>query len=241
MANGLVTKSDCAGGGLIEISDLSFSYGINRHVLFRHLTLTLLPGGCVALMGSSGSGKSTLAKLLQGLYLPTEGQIKIDNRDIRYLAANELRGYFGTVPLETMLISGTIYENVTIANRNANFEQVLQACRWADIHNDINRLPNGYQTSIGEHGMGLSDEQKVRLAVARALMKQPKILIFDEATSSLDLPAAERLALTVNQLKRCATILFITHQLPQSLDVDEVVTLGASANAKQKGFVLDDQ
>ena len=222
----IVPARDNAGQGGIEIRDLSFRYGDNRPYLYRHLELVLRPGACVALMGRSGSGKSTLAKLLQGFYLPTEGQIKIDGRDIRHLAANELRSYFGVVPQETVLFSGTIYDNLIIANPNATFEQLIQACRWAEIHDTIDRLPEGYQTRIGEHGAGLSGGQKQRLAIARALLKRPKILIFDEATSDLDRTTAEQFARTINQLKGKVTMLFISHQLPEGLEVDEVVTLG---------------
>jgi subfamily B ATP-binding cassette protein HlyB/CyaB len=223
----IVPARDSAGRGTIEIADLSFRYGDNRPYLYRHFNLVLRPGGCVALMGQSGSGKSTLAKLLQGFYLPTEGQIRIDGRDIRHLSANELRSYFGVVPQETVLFSGSIYENLLVANPSATFEQVIQACRWAEIHDTIEQLPQGYQHRIGEHGAGLSGGQKQRLAIARALLKRPKILIFDEAASNLDRPTAEQFARTINQLKGKVTLLYITHQLPEELEVDEVVTLGA--------------
>jgi subfamily B ATP-binding cassette protein HlyB/CyaB len=212
--------------GRVEITDLSFRYGENLPCLFEHLNLELMPGACLALMGPSGSGKSTLAKLLQGFYLPTQGQIKLDNRDVRSLPMNELRSHFGVVPQETTLFSGTIYENLTLANPHATFEQVIQACKMAEIHDVIEQLPEGYQTLIGEHGAGLSGGQKQRIAIARALLKRPKILIFDEATSSLDSPTAEQFAKTVNQLKGKVTMLFIAHQLPTGLQVDEVVKLG---------------
>ena len=223
----IVPARDNAGRGAIEIVDVSFRYDDNRPYLYRHFNLALRPGGCVALMGPSGSGKSTLAKLLQGFYLPTAGQIKIDGRDIRHLPANELRNYFGVVPQETVLFSGSIYENLIIANPNATFDQVIQACRWAEIHDTIDQLPQGYQQLIGEHGAGLSGGQKQRLAIARALLKRPKILIFDEAASNLDRPTAEQFARTINQLKGKVTMLYITHQLPKELEVDEIVTLGA--------------
>jgi subfamily B ATP-binding cassette protein HlyB/CyaB len=222
----IVPARDNVGRGQIEIADLSFRYGDDRPYLYQHFDLALRPGACVALMGASGSGKSTLAKLLQGFYLPTRGQIRIDARDIRHLSANELRGYFGVVPQETVLFSGSIYENLIVANPNATFEQVIQACRWAEIHDTIDQLPQGYQHRIGEHGSGLSGGQKQRLAIARALLKRPKILIFDEAASNLDHPTAEQFARTINQLKGKVTILYITHQLPKGLEVDEIVRLG---------------
>ena len=132
------------------------------------------------------------------------------------------------VPQETVLFSGTIYDNLLVANPHATFEQVIQACRLAEIHDTIDRLPQGYQTSIGEHGVGLSGGQKQRLAIARALLKRPKILLFDEAASNLDRPTVEQLARTINQLRGKVTLVYITHQLPQGLEVDEVVTLGAN-------------
>jgi len=215
-----------ASQGRVEIADLSFRYGESLPYLFEHLNLELKPGACLALMGPSGSGKSTLAKLLQGFYSPTHGQIKIDNRDARSLPANELRSHFGVVPQDTTLFSGTIYENLVLANPHATFEHVIEACKMAEIHDTIEQLPEGYQTPIGEHGAGLSGGQKQRVAIARALLKRPKILIFDEATSSLDQPTAEQFARTVNQLKGKVTMLFIAHQLPSGLQVDEVIKLG---------------
>ena len=137
-----------------------------------------------------------------------------------------MRSTFGVVPQETVLFSGSVYENLLSANPYATFEQIVQACRWAEIHDTIEQLPQGYQQHIGEHGAGLSGGQKQRLAIARALLKRPKILIFDEAASSLDRPTAEQFARTINQLKGKVTILFITHQLPEGLEVDEIVSLG---------------
>lgn len=110
--------------------------------------------------------------------------------------------------------------------RNASFEQIIQACQLAEIHQTIEKLPQGYQTVVGEHGTGLSGGQKQRIAIARALLKQPKVLIFDEAVSNLDQQTAEHFAQTVNKLKGKVTILFITHQLPKGLQVDEAVILG---------------
>jgi len=124
-----------------------------------------------------------------------------------------------------MLFSGSIYDNLILANPHVSFEQMIQACKMADIHTTIEQMPKGYQQLIGEHGAGLSGGQKQRLAIARALLKRPKILIFDEATSSLDNVTAANIAQTINQLKGRVSILFITHQMPESLIVDEVIQL----------------
>ena len=123
------------------------------------------------------------------------------------------------------LFSGTVYENLLAAQPQASFEDVVQACRIAEIHDFIDKLPQGYNTALGEHGVGLSGGQKQRLAIARAILKRPRVLIFDEAASNLDAQTAERFAQTVNQLKGKVTILFIAHQLPRGLQVDEVLTL----------------
>jgi subfamily B ATP-binding cassette protein HlyB/CyaB len=187
----------------------------------------LKPGRLTVLTGPSGCGKSTLAKLLLGFYQPEDGRIAIDGRDIRRFSANELRQYFGVVPQETVIFSGTIYENLLAANPGASFDDVASACRIAEIDEVIEKLPRGYNTEIGEHGVGLSGGQKQRLAIARALIKRPRILVFDEATSGLDAPTAERFAQTINRLKGLATILFIAHQLPKGLAVDEVFSLSA--------------
>lgn len=219
------------GQGKIEITDVSFRYAENLPFLYQGRKLTIEPGKVVALMGPSGSGKSTLAKLLQGFYLPSGGTLKIDGNDLRHLAANEQRQYFGVVPQETVLFSGTLYDNLLAGNPHATFNDVIRACRMAEIHDVIERLPQGYQSEIGERGIGLSGGQRQRVAIARALLKQPKILIFDEATSSLDAVTAEYFAATINQLKGKVTMLFIAHSIPKTLQVDEIVRIGGQPNS----------
>jgi ATP-binding cassette, subfamily B, bacterial HlyB/CyaB len=214
--------------GLLEIEGISFRYVDTLPYLYEDFSLRIEPGRTVAVMGPSGCGKSTLAKLLQGFYLPSMGVIKLDGHDLRHLSANELRSYFGVVPQETVLFSGSLYDNLSMTSPLANFEQIVQACKVAEIHEVIEKLPHGYQTEIGERGVGLSTGQKQRIAIARALLKHPPVLIFDEATSSLDHPTAEHFCATINQLKGKATVLFITHALPKTLQVDEIVRIGAA-------------
>lgn len=225
----LLPAREAAGRGRIEISKLGFRYADNLPYLYRDFNLDITPGECVAIMGPSGSGKSTLAKLLQAFCKPSDGAILIDGRDIRHLAANELRQYFGVVPQETVLFSGTIYDNLVLANPHASFDDVAQACKLAEIHAAIEQLPQGYQTPIGEHGAGLSGGQKQRIAIARALLKRPRVLIFDEATSSLDAATAEAFAATINRYRGRVTLLFIAHHLPPNLQVDKTVQLGSAA------------
>jgi subfamily B ATP-binding cassette protein HlyB/CyaB len=222
----LTPAREAGGKGVIELANIAFRYSEHHPWLFRNLSLVFKPGRLTVLMGPSGCGKSTLAKLLLGFYLPQEGQIKLDGRDIRHLAANELRQTFGVVPQETVLFSGTLYDNLAMAQPYASFDDVIRACKAAEIHEVIEKLPDGYQTEIGERGTGLSGGQRQRIAIARALLKKPRILIFDEAVSNLDQQTAEHFAKTINSLKGMVTMVFITHQIPRGLQVDEVIAMG---------------
>jgi subfamily B ATP-binding cassette protein HlyB/CyaB len=212
--------------GRIDVVDLSFRYSERHTYIFRNFNLQLRPGQITVLMGPSGSGKSTLSKLLLGFYQPEDGRVLVDGRDLRSLSANELRQCFGVVPQETVLFAGSVYENLVMANPHATFDDVIDACRKAEIHDVIESLPQGYQTALGEHGVGLSGGQRQRIAIARALLKRPAVLIFDEATSNLDSETSEHFARTINQLKGSTTILFITHALPRGLAVDALARLG---------------
>ena len=214
------------GAGAIEIIDLGFRHSPEHPLLYSALSLKIAPGQSLAIMGPSGCGKSTLARLLLGFHHPTQGSIRIDGIDLRHLSANELRAYFGVVPQETILFSGTILANLQAAQPAATLAQAVQAARMAGIHEVIEQLPQGYQSEIGERGVGLSGGQKQRLAIARALLKRPKVLIFDEATSALDAETAEAFAQTINQLKGKVTMIFITHALPKALRLDAVLHLG---------------
>jgi subfamily B ATP-binding cassette protein HlyB/CyaB len=211
---------------LIRFDALGFRYGEDRPFLYERLDFAICSGECVALVGPSGCGKSTLAKLLQGFYLPTHGRVLIDGVDARHLAANELRATFGVVPQETVLFSGTVFDNLRLADPNATFEEIVHACRSAEIHATIERLPQGYQTRIGERGAGLSGGQKQRIAIARALLKRPRVLIFDEATSNLDTQTAAAFAQTISALRGSVTILFITHAPIATVKFDRVIRLG---------------
>ncbi|MCC7327417.1 MAG: peptidase domain-containing ABC transporter [Burkholderiales bacterium] len=218
-----------ASGGSIAFRGVGFRYGPDRPPVLRDFNLEVAAGECVVIMGPSGVGKSTLAKLLQGFAWPTEGQVLLDGRDTRHLAANELRAHFGVVPQETVLFCGTILDNLLLANPLATFEMALQAAKLAEIHATVEALPNGYATDVGERGAGLSGGQKQRIAIARALLKRPRILIFDEATSGLDAAVADHFAATIARLKGKVTILFVTHRAPERLQPDRIVHLAPAS------------
>jgi subfamily B ATP-binding cassette protein HlyB/CyaB len=213
------------GPGKVDIDRVSFSYAADQPPVLEQLSLHVEAGSCVALTGASGSGKSTLAKLLIGFYFPTSGAIRIDGHDTRRLSANELRLQFGVVPQETRLFSGTLHDNLLLAQPHASFAEIVEACRFAELHEFVESLPEGYQTRVGEHGAGLSGGQKQRLAIARALLRRPRILLFDEATASLDRETAEALGHTISRLRGKVTLLFIAHHVPASLVVDSLARL----------------
>ncbi len=231
-----VRAAPSAGGGqpLIAIDRLAFRHADDRPLLYEALSVDVGAGECVAIRGPSGCGKSTLAKLLQGFYPPTRGAIRIDGVDTRHLAANQLRAVFGVVPQETVLFSGTLLENLQLANPEATFEEIVEVCRMAEIHHVIERLPQGYGTQIGERGAGLSGGQRQRLSIARALLKRPRVLLFDEATSNLDEQAAAGIVATINALRGRATIIVISHAPLRGLQVDRVVDLSAGASAPMR-------
>ena len=225
-AHALTPSRESGGKGALTLHELAFRYSDHHPWLFQKLDLAFKAGHLTVLTGPSGCGKSTLAKLMLGFYQPQEGHIALDGKDIRHLAANELRNTFGVVPQDTVLFSGTLYDNLVMAHPHASFDDVIAACKAAEIHDVIEQLPDGYQTEIGERGTGLSGGQKQRIAIARALLKRPKILIFDEAVSNLDQQTAEHFAKTINKLKGQVTMIFITHQIPRGLQVDEVFSFG---------------
>ncbi len=220
--------------GHLVVSQLSFRYSQELPLLYSNFNLEIEPGSSIAITGPSGSGKSTLGKLLLGFYQPTKGSIKLDGVDTRNLSANELRSYFGVVPQETILFSGTIIDNLRAGHSIANFQEIVLAAKLAGIHTFVDQLPLGYETAIGERGIGLSGGQKQRLAIARALLKKPKILIFDEATSALDSVTAEEFAKTVNTLRGQVTVLFITHSIPKNLSIDKIFRMNDNEQFVQR-------
>ncbi len=215
--------------GTIELRNVGFRYTDNGSWLYRKLSIAIAPGELVVVTGPSGCGKSTLFKLLQGFAFPAEGEVLVAGADTRRLSANELRARFGVVPQETTLFSGTILDNLQLANPLATFEHVVQACRMAEIHSAIEALPEGYRTEVGERGVGLSGGQKQRLALARALLRRPQVLLLDEPVSQLDPESAARIAAAVSRLKGKLTIVLVSHQLPSSLRFDRIIELAPAS------------
>ncbi|CAA0082116.1 ATM1-type heavy metal exporter [Zhongshania aliphaticivorans] len=210
--------------GKIEVKNLSFRYQSERPIL-NNINFTVAAKQKVAIVGSSGAGKSTLLKLLFRFYDASEGQILIDGQDIKTVNQSSLRCALGIVPQDTVLFNQSILENIRYGRIDASDEDVLSAIRMAHLSEFIDRLPNGVDTLVGERGLKLSGGEKQRVAIARALLKQSPIMIFDEATSSLD-SASERLILeAIRDIAQEHTMLVIAHRLSTIVDADHILVL----------------
>lgn len=210
--------------GKIEFSGVSFGYDRDRLVL-ENINLLIEPYQTVALVGRSGSGKSTFVKLLFRYFEPTQGRILMDGQDIRQLDVTGYRRRLAIVHQEVDVFNGTLLDNLTYGNPKATFEQVQEACRIARVDEVIQQLPQGYYTLVGERGMRLSGGQRQRLGIARALLVEPDVLIFDEATSSLDYESERSIQLAMRSILGTRTTIVIAHRLSTVREADKIVVL----------------
>ncbi|MEH2296200.1 ABC transporter ATP-binding protein [Nostoc sp.] len=218
------TESPDKFTGKVELSHVSFGYDANRQVL-QDINLLIEPYQTVALVGRSGSGKSTLVKLLLRYFEPQSGQILIDGQDIRTLDVGKYRRRLAIVHQEVDVFNGTILDNLTYGRTNASLEQVHEACRIARVDEVVQQLPQGYYTVVGERGVRLSGGQRQRLGIARALLVEPDILIFDEATSSLDYESERSIQLAMRSIQGTCTTIVIAHRLSTVREADKIVVL----------------
>lgn len=210
--------------GKLEFSNVTFGYDPERPVL-RNINLLIEPYQTVALVGRSGSGKSTLVKLLFRYFEPNQGQILIDGEDIRRLDVANYRRRLAIVHQEVDVFNGTLLDNLTYGNSKASFEQVQEACRIARLDEVIEQLPEGYYTIVGERGVRLSGGQRQRLGIARSLLVDPDVLIFDEATSSLDYESERSIQLAMRSILGTRTTIIIAHRLSTVREADKIVVL----------------
>lgn len=207
--------------GDIEINNLEFRYGTRRLVLCD-INLKIKKGEKVAFVGESGSGKTTLAKLLLHMYAPSEGEILINDNNIEDIKIEKLRERISYVPQETFLFSGSILKNLTLGMDNITFDEVISACKRAKAHEFISKLPLRYETILDENGRNLSGGQRQRLAIARAMLKHPDILILDEATGNLDAITERELDKTIDEFSKDMTVIFIAHRLSTIKNCDKI-------------------
>ena len=212
--------------GAVTFRHVDFSYDPRREIL-SDVDFAVPPGGSVAIVGPSGAGKSTIARLLFRFYDVSAGAIEIDGQDIRDITQDSLRRAIGVVPQDTVLFNDTIYYNIAYGRPGAGRAEIEEAARLAHIHDFIAALPDGYQTMVGERGLKLSGGEKQRVAIARVILKAPKILIFDEATSALDTKTEREIQASLAEVAAGHTTLAIAHRLSTVVDADQILVLEA--------------
>ena len=210
--------------GQVSFNNVSFSYNPGEQVL-NNVSFNVKPGEMIAFVGPSGAGKSTVASLLPRFYDVTDGSITIDGHDIRHVTLDSLREQGGIVPQETVLFNGSVYDNILYGRLDATQEEVEAAAKAANAHNFIMDLPKGYQTMLGDRGVNISGGQRQRISIARAILKNPQILILDEATSALDTESERVVQEALDRLMIGRTSFVIAHRLSTIKNADKIMVL----------------
>ena len=210
--------------GAIEFDDVHFSYDARRPIL-QGVSFRVPPGETVAIVGASGAGKSTISRILFRFYDIQSGGVRIDGQDVRTVRQDSLRAVIGIVPQDTVLFNDTILYNLAYGRPEASRAEIEEAARLAHIHDFIEGLPDGYDSVVGERGLKLSGGEKQRIAIARTILKRPRILMFDEATSALDSRTEKEIQANIRELSRDRTTLMIAHRLSTIIDADQILVL----------------
>ena len=208
----------------IKFDQVSFDYDVRRTII-KNISFTVPDGKKVAIVGPTGAGKSTISRLLFKFYEPKSGSIYVNNMNINRVSQDSLREIIGVVPQDTVLFNDTIHYNIAYGNTKASEEQVISAAKNADIHDFISSLPDGYQTIVGERGLKLSGGEKQRVAIARTILKNPKIFFFDEATSALDTSTEKEIQKNLEKVSKNKTTLIIAHRLSTAANADQIIVL----------------
>lgn len=219
-------------GGSIELRDVHFAYDPERAIL-KGVSLKVEPGQTLAIVGPTGSGKSTIGRLLFRFYDVTQGTLLVDGQDIRDITQLSLHEAIGVVPQDTVLFNDTIYYNIAYGRADATRAQIEQAAKKAQIHDFVQSLPQGYETTVGERGLKLSGGEKQRVGIARSLLKDPPILLLDEATSALDTETEHEIQESLIQMGRGRTVMIIAHRLSTVVHADRIVVL-------EKGRIVEE-
>jgi ATP-binding cassette subfamily B protein len=210
--------------GEVRFEHIHFAYRPDRPIL-RDVNFTIPAGHKIAVVGASGAGKSTLARLLFRFYDVDQGAIRIDGQDIRQVTQDSLRSAIGVVPQDTVLFNDTLYQNLAYGRPEATEEEVYRAARMAHLEDFIHSLPEGYETKVGERGLKLSGGEKQRVAIARVILKNPPLLILDEATSSLDSLSEQAILTALKEVSQRRTTLVIAHRLSTVMDADSILVM----------------
>lgn len=230
-----------AEDGAITFHNVVFGYETGRTIL-KDVSFSVAPGTTTAIVGPTGSGKSTLCRLLLRFYDPQSGRIEISGQDIRQVTQHSLRSAIGVVPQDTVLFNDTLFYNIAYGDPGASPEKVHSAADSAQLHDFIAKLPQGYQTRVGERGLKLSGGEKQRVAIARALLREPSIFFFDEATSSLDSVTEQEIQMHLAQLSSGKTTLVIAHRLSTIVNAHQILVLadGQIVERGSHGTLLTD-
>ena len=212
------------GPGAVAFQDVSFGYRPDRQIL-KGVSFTVPPGRKLAIVGPTGAGKSTISRLLFRFYDVWDGSVRIDGHDIRALKQDSLRAAIGIVPQDTVLFNDTIAYNIAYGRPGASQAEIEAAARLAQVHDFVERLPDGYATRVGERGLKLSGGEKQRVAIARTILKNPRILLLDEATSALDTRTEQEISAALRAVASNRTTLVIAHRLSTVTDADEIIVL----------------
>ena len=221
-----------AGDGAVEFDNVSFGYDARRGVL-KNVSFIVAPGKKIAIVGPSGAGKSTVGRLLFRFYEADGGAIRIDGQDIRDVQQVSLRREIGVVPQDSVLFNDTIYYNIVYGRPDATLAEVEEAAKLAAVHDFVMASPDGYQTIVGERGLKLSGGEKQRVAIARTILKSPRILLFDEATSALDTRTEREIQTALQVVSKDRTTLVIAHRLSTVIDADEIIVLNEGEIAER--------
>jgi subfamily B ATP-binding cassette protein HlyB/CyaB len=211
--------------GDVTFEHVTFRYRIDGPEVLHDISFRIPAGQIVGIVGPSGSGKSTLAKLIQRLYVPENGRVLIDGIDLSVIDPSWLRRQIGVVLQESVLFNCSVRDNIAMADRSTPIEGIIAAAQMAGAHDFIVELPNGYDTVVGERGSSLSGGQRQRLAIARALVTDPRVLIFDEATSALDYESERVIQQNMPRLAEGRTIFIIAHRLSTVRRSDRLITI----------------
>ena len=218
----------------MKYENVSFTFETSTKKSISDINLHIDAGTFVGVVGRSGSGKSTFTKMLARLYSPNDGRILIDNYDISKVELYSLRSQIGIVPQDTFLFRGTVSENISFDNTDVSNEEIIKACKIACAHNFIMDLPDGYSSLISERGANLSGGQRQRIALARTLISKPRLLILDEATSSLDYQTEHMVCKNLINEVENTTVFFVTHRLQTIKDADLILYM-ENGNILEKG------
>lgn len=211
--------------GNIEFNHLSFTYPDTGITALKDVSFTVKPGETLAIVGNTGSGKSTILELIGRLYDVEEGMLKIDDTSIRQLNLEDLRDSIGYVPQDAFLFSDTLSNNIRFGKENASEEEVIEAAKNAAVHNNIVGFKNGYDTVLGERGITLSGGQKQRVSIARAIIKDPQILLFDDCLSAVDTETEEQILQNLHKISKNKTTIIVSHRISSAKNADKIIVL----------------